>query len=303
MKKCIYLLLLYVCIGRAQVVFCPPGAEWHSLFETRGLFGQGGFSVNEKIKYVRDSVINGTPVKVLQHQFFYYTDCFNSVNVTVIKQSGDTVFFRNSETLHNWQILYNYTASAGQGWTNNLKYSFSSGRTYTITVDSVSTFTLNSMTLRRLYVKYDYVYSHTIDERLGVNGFLFNFRSPSCDGHVYKSNLCYGDNGFAIVQLSALSCNYQNALGNVSNQMHQMVFKFSPNPAQSFCLVQLPETESGKHHQLQLKNSLGQVLLKQDLGSELFYQLPTHQFAPGIYFLSVYTNGEMVGENKLMITK
>src|SRR5688572_18100547 len=92
-------LLFSIDLGKAQVVFCPPGARWNYTFVNIPAWGGIYNFINESISYSKDSILNGESVKVLDHRFYYET-CYNvgggKTKRTCIKQKGDTVFFRNA---------------------------------------------------------------------------------------------------------------------------------------------------------------------------------------------------------------
>ena len=189
MRKLILLfsILFLAQTIKAQIVFCPPGAEWHYSFGVPLSAAKENF----KIKYVRDTTIGAETFKVLQHRkFFYFCENPPTSKLTLIRQSGDTVFMRNPTTLNNWQVLYNFAAQPGQTWTNVLKNSAGINITYTTYVDSVRYVTVNNYTLKQLAVNYagisTYTNNYRITERLGVNGYLFNYDSyQGCDDNFF----------------------------------------------------------------------------------------------------------------------
>ena len=198
----------------AQIVFCPPGAEWH--YEFGVTFASA--TQNEQVSYVRDSTLGSETVKVLAHKKFYL-GCNNSVNkLSLIKQKGDTVFFRNQATYHSWQILYNFAALPGQSWQSQVE-SFSTfpsyAATFTVVVDSVKIVTVNGFQLKKLYVHVPAMLSSfTITERLGAEYiFCYYDPDPSCDGDYFKAPLCYKDDAFGLKQLSNKPCNYIGYVG------------------------------------------------------------------------------------------
>lgn len=125
-------------------------------------------------------------------------------NLTLIKQKGDTIFFRNLITQHSWQILYNYAAPAGQSWQTkvdrldpiNGTYSV----TYTITVDSAKNILVNNLNLKTLFAKYQVIEGPNIissdavqiTERFGSNLFMFSYTDFfASDGDLFYKFLCY----------------------------------------------------------------------------------------------------------------
>jgi len=74
-----------------------------------------------------------------------------------------------------------------------------------------------------------------------------------------------------------------------------------PNPATDFINVQLSETlfDSGSWI---FYNQLGQVIDEQELISgQTSYHIPLGAFAKGIYFYSIFEDGELIGNGKLVL--
>ncbi|MCC6369764.1 MAG: T9SS type A sorting domain-containing protein [Bacteroidia bacterium] len=91
-------------------------------------------------------------------------------------------------------------------------------------------------------------------------------------------------------------------VGTNEIESESAAYSVFPNPASGTCFIRLPENAYGNTQTLVLKNLLGETVFRTDLLNQSEYNLTTHQFAPGIYFLSVYTDGKMVGESKLIIS-
>jgi hypothetical protein len=298
MKKLLLtLFLLSSYSNQAQVVFCPPGAEWNYLFELRPLFTQYTFSRHEKVKYVRDSVINNQTTKVLKHTLGAHNDCFDEVYTTLIKQSGDTVFFRNAFTKNNWQVLYNFAATTGQSWVINLYNSNSNNpfSTYTMTVESVSNSIINSLNHRVLIVKDNGSRTYTVTERFGATQFLFNFSLPNCDSYQFKQRLCYYDNTIGEVKYSALPCNYENPLGLTS--LSKSMVKLSPNPTGGLVSI---EIEKQGWKSIRIMDVTGKEVLKTDKSTDTKLQINMEALNKGIYFIQLLADGKLMSTEKII---
>lgn len=294
----VFLLLLIALLNcKAQVVFCPPGAEWNYNYFFLAIGNQSQqFTSLEKIRYVGDTLIGGTPIKVLQHRVFYTTCEYRQSQKTFIKQSGDTVFFNNSQTLNTWQVLYNFTASSGQIWVSSVKeyYNSTALTNYTVIVDSTQIIADNGINLKRLFVRYKAVlntfwpveYSRTITERFGNNEMLFNFfnlAQSSCDADIYVRNLCYTDSSFGTKQFTQYPCDYSNPVGLAEYSFTHDLILF-PNPAKEFLEINLSNGELIEQvilHDLQGKRTE----LKPEEGNKINIQF----LPPGLYFLEVKT--------------
>src|SRR5690606_23110318 len=114
MKKLLHNIIFFGFVFNtySQVVFCPKGAAWTYLFET-----WPAQMYPSKIIYKNDSVIGQDTVKVLVHTKIYKNQNLCSYyKYTLLKQKGDTIFFRNDRTDGLWQILYNFATPPGQFW-------------------------------------------------------------------------------------------------------------------------------------------------------------------------------------------
>ncbi len=294
MKK---LLLLFLCLvyfnkGNAQVVFCPSGAEWHSLFSKQSVFLN---THNETIKYIGDSISGSDTLKILSHFWFFMT-CGPIVQKTFIKQKGDTIFFYNQLTQGTWQILYNYAAQPGQTWQTTVVKTYT--YTFTFTVQSVSTVTINGFNLKRLTVSSNSWAGTQITERLGSDAFLFHFSQippNKCEGDVFLESLCYKDNVFGTKQFGTKSCDYYTADYLGINEVKGTEIKIYPNPLNNSLTI---ETESGQESQMILMDISGREVKKVRL--EQKDNIDVSNLTPGIYFITVSKNREVVYKSKVV---
>lgn len=288
-KLLIIIMSFLILPSVGQIVFCPAGAEWHYLFSLSPTNRR-----NEKVKYVRDSVIGNETFKVLAHKRFYNLGGVVDDKLTLVKQKGDTVFFRNLATQHTWQILYNYGTPKGGSWQTTvdlLDPNVPGTSTYTITVDSINFITLNSFNLKRLHVKYyynatDYSLAQ-ITERLGSDNFMFSY--PSFNGdEFFDSFLCYADNSFGLKQFTNYSCDYSVGLKEI--KLSPFDITIYPNPAKDKIVVE----SNIELKKITLINSLCQeafVLNKPTLRQEI----DSSHLPAGIYFLKVESKqGQMI---------
>lgn len=286
--------------SQSQVVFCPPGAEWTYLFGK--IYGAPGHTINEKIKYERDSIVENDTVKILSHsQFFLFC---SHVTQTLIKQKGDTVFFRNIRTQNTWQILYNFAASAGDTWqTTVLQGQFIQGAvsvTFSYTVDSVYTVFENGFPLRQLIVKPGGMQGvQTITERLGSSAFLFNYMNSGhgfCHGPWFIQKLCYRDSAFPVLQFSDKSCDYfTHTLGITREENTDALFKLFPNPVQDVLNI---ETGFAEEVTLCFTDLYGREVKKVKINTG--EKIDVGDLSRGIYLITISRNKEVLYKTKLM---
>lgn len=269
---------------KAQVVFCPPGAEWH--YKVTHCCDAG--IDNESVKYVRDSTFMSKTVKLIQHQRSLNQCGTILTQLSMIRKSNDSVFFRNPDTFNNWELLYVYSALPGQSWTFNIKNVDASTQTYTVVVDSINYKTINSYSLKYLKVRYItykysalYTYNSTITERFGDEAFLFNFsqkESVTCGTWWIGGALCYQDStSFGIKQFTSLPCNYSNPLGIKNNSINSEL-NIYPNPTSSILNI-LNASKDFSNSKIELINYLGQAVLTLPFSNSIDVSaLPTGYF-------------------------
>lgn len=239
MKKCIYLLICFlpVQIFYGQVVFCPPGSEWHYLQKASSTDITHPWDYkNMSVKYSHDSLLDGKIVKVVKHQIFFKENSW-PCTITLFSQADDTVFMRNALTNHSWQVLYNFNAGPGNFWTNNF-----SGRTYTTSVLSTSVIADNGYSLKQSAIRQfcstsQYHFDSYITERYGNNEFLFYFINRydlgSADpmfNNMISEYLCYTDSAFGQKKFSTKPCDYENVVGLEGFKRVEYPVRVYPNP-------------------------------------------------------------------------
>jgi hypothetical protein len=265
-RTIIIIFFLFNLTLKAQVVFCPPGAEWH--YKVTHCCDAG--VDNESLKYVRDSIFMSKTVKLIQHQRDLNQCGSILTQLSMIRKSNDSVFLKNPETFNNWELLYVYSALPGQSWTFNIKNGDASVQTYTVVVDSINYKTINSYSLKYLKVRYKtskystlYIYNSTITERFGDEAFLFNFsqkESVACGTWWIGGALCYQDSSsFGIKQFTSLSCNYSNPL-SINVYSENKVLNVFPNPASNILNISYEAIEF-TNSEIELVNYLGQTVL------------------------------------------
>ena len=311
MKKIIFFIIIFSWSiqTEGQIVFCPTGAEWNYSFKVNFPY----YCYNVKIKYIKDSIVNGETLKVLSHGA-YYRYCTNGPPsaLTFIKQQGDTVFMKNAATQNSWQILYNYAATAGQSWISTISsfYNFSVTVTYTITVDSVKTITVNNFVLRQLFVKFKNSNNPSITstttqiiERFGVEGYMFNYDNPikasDCDGVRYF--LCYRDDEFGLTQFTDKPCDYVDYVGLAENYQEANI-KIYPNPANDIFTISSEDELINSDSFVSIKDLTGREIkqvainnLDSDPG-----RIDIADLAKGVYILNLSNNNELVYTGKLI---
>ncbi len=308
---CIWLFLFQKT--QSQNIFCPTGAVW-----TYTYFEMFSGSLNEQVKYVRDSILASDTVKVLRHfRYFKNMNIMQGYKYTVIKKTGSIVYFRNLSTQHAWQVLYNFGATAGQSWQNTISLFDNSPSTSTLTaiysvmVDSVNYTNINGFNLKQLYVKYWSQYANpftgydaaVITERFGNHYFLFNFYNYNwvSDGDQWPGILCYQDDTFGVKQFSNKPCNYVGYNGVNTNIYNNAGVKIYPNPADNFFSIALENKKLIDLTGMIATDALGRefrLAPVSSLNSELKIDFST--LAPGLYLLKLTNKDRETYATKLL---
>jgi len=309
MKRLLLIFITFSILNKinAQVVFCPRGAEWHYNYAnmTQSVY-------NESIRYTHDSIIGVNAYKVLNHKLFFSETSSGNDGPTLIKQSGDTVFMRNTKTQHTWQILYNFNVTAGQSWHCDILTGISNTAiaTFTTTVDSVGTTVVNGYNLKQLYVHYSSLqapYTYTsqvrITERFGCNRFLFNYTNKYASDWVpITAFLCYQDSAFGLKQFSSKPCDYFYITGIVDLNNTKNGLKLFPNPTSAILNVKLENQNSAENYDIRLVNTLGKEILSQQeiksVDENLVLDLSAVE--QGIYFLQIFEKEKLIATEKVV---
>jgi hypothetical protein len=309
--KTLFRILFFLSVynASAQIVFCPPGAEWrYSVF----VFGQMNDDI-ETIKYTGDSIVGTDTVKVLKHTRFYKADNYPlNMKLSFIKQIGNKVLLKNLITKNTWQTLYDFDALPGQSWISNILKPCDASNTvttlYTVIVDSVKNTTVNGINLKQLVVKYWSQQSVlplgyekvTITERFGANRFLFNFFCSASwsDGDILRAPLCYKDNAFSSIQFSSVNCDGTN-LGLTQNTYQNFDFQIFPNPSNRMIGIHSDSKMLDEDVVISIKDLFGREVKRLKWHSEK-NEIDIDQLSNGIYLLSISSKQKVYESIKLI---
>jgi hypothetical protein len=293
-------LLYFLPNLNAQVVFCPPGAQWSYNFRE---FWTWNALSNEKITYVGDSILGNDTLKILEHSKSFTYCNIRNCSPTLIKVRGDTVFFSNNCTQYAWQILYNFAALPGQTWTNTLLVRPNNPQTvnYANKVLAIGTVSINSMVLKSYSVETtgsNTVFNTTVTERLGCSRFLFNFYANIfTDADEVSRNLCYKDNEFGTAQFTEFSCDYSNPVGMAENSADEVSLSIFPNPGAEQIEIKLKTP--AKHVNVKFTD-VGGRLIKQS-GLNVLTPIDIKDLQDGFYLIQVLSeNGKLLGKCKFI---
>jgi hypothetical protein len=287
MKKILLCSLLISCLHPllAQHKFCPQGAEWHYAYSEGGWPGSPPIR-NLLLKHRGDSIVGNDTLRLLDHSFPY-------PGPSCIRQKGDTVFFLHPVyTFNKWQVLYNFSATAGQKWIDSLYSSSGAAKIYTITVNSVTTTVINSKTLRVLNISVTSNqssagnYMGNITEIVGGDIYLFPLYDLAIDGPGPQSLLCYKDNTFPLKKFTAEDCDY-TSVG--IKEYAESPIKLYPVPASDELWLEFKSVVNPANIRVTIYNLIGQPTELPGItarASNLF-TVNIKNLPPGMYFIRV----------------
>lgn len=293
----------------SQTLFCLPGSEWSYSFSFMTYNNTITHTENEKITYVRDSIINSDTCKVLKHSRYFMSGNTNfNTKLTVLKQKADTIFYRNYTTQSTWQILYVFSALPGHTWKTSYVTPQSIVRTMTVTVDSVTILQVNGFNLKQLRLTLSsnsvnsfYPAKMRITGRFGCNYFLFynelNFYSYE-GSDILNEYLCYKDNSFGSKKFTSKSCDFSDPTGLVSSSEVENDIHIYPNPANNKLVLDFENTNSDC--EIRLTNALGQTVIYSKPNSKKTEELNLSELENGIYFLQVFEKGTLISTKKII---
>ena len=294
MKKLLLPFILFFLINKsqAQIVFCPPGAEWNYYFSD----GPSGGLENESVKYMRDTIIGSDTIKILQSSRLYIdANPIPPYFLTHIKQKGDTIFFNNFSTQYTWQILYNFASQVNQGWNIAHRGCHSNSLTSSYNVVSIGSIVENSLTLKQLNMGV-----FTITERFGSSGFLFMLSNKgNCHRDYFAGSLCYRDNSFGLKQFSSYPCNYSNTVGLEENELKNGL-KIYPNPTNGFVRIKIDDSQN-KKLLVKIIDLSGRLIEEHFFETTNNLEINTSAFKAGVYFVSLFYEGGAVETKKLVV--
>ena len=307
MKKVIFALVFIFQMNhvKAQITFPAKGADWHYETISGGFIGPTTYS-NTEIKYSKDSILMGKNAKVLSAtSIFRFPAAYNSEQYIYV--SNDSVFFFNSQTLNKWQLLYSFHTPVGQSWQIHLQdfnYNLNID-TITVTIDSIKYTTINSTSLKTMYVNYTgnrQVSGHSvIYDRIGDIGYLFNFTSFNwalCDGCESISGLlCYRDSSFSLYQPdTSKSCNYDvSGIQDFSKAQNQVTLYPNPNTGSFFI-----EANGLCGQTVQVYDIAGKLVLSQVLQEKTYIE--ASDLKEGVYCVSVISK-DVIRNKRLIIMR
>jgi hypothetical protein len=289
MKKLILITSLFLShFGKAQF-WCTPGATWH--YKWQPAFGAMGYS---KYQFTGTTTISGSitcqnlSYERKAHVMFTGITTFTG---NILTYTANQVVYRYNSSNMNLDTLYNFNAVAGDKWTLSPS-NYSTCAKSKVSVVATGTQNVQGTTLKWLKVNIlgfnssgiSNTYTDTIYERIGAVNYDF-FETYQLCPHVSDGNTggplnCYSDQQISIIKSN---CNYFNPVGLEMLSNSDDLFHIFPNPFNELLNIEVKE---GIGLAIEVKNSLGQIVLKQStVDNQTILDLNAQ--VPGIYFVTL----------------
>jgi len=279
--------------------FAPPGAEWYYNEQ---------FAFSGDIDYIRftsekDTLIFGETCRkiIKRHKLL----CNDRPETEYLFTRNDTVFFLDT-AFNEFQILYDFNATATDSWIIKIKGEGQETDTLTITVDAVSTTQINGHILKKLDVTYNndgsvpVTYTSSIIEKIGDVTCMFNWYpgwALACDANYTSGLRCYQDTDIGLYSTGiAESCDYVYFRTGTDSETSPASIELHPNPAQDFV-----EIIAGDYAAYSVKLfDLNGRLLKSDKADSFGCILDVSDIDKGIYILLMQNDTQIIAFEKLI---
>lgn len=308
MKQAFVLVLMLFTfrIGYAQPEFAPIGAEWY--YNKAESYNPPVIGY-VKHKCIKDSVIEGQTVKVLEitHSPNDYTSIL--LGHEYILQKGDTIFYWKSGEFH---LLYNFSLQKGDSL---LLFSEMPNQCEDKTnygwnkVDSIFHQTLNSVELNGYYTSgikgsvWGFDYFPTL-EKVGNLGYLFpqNIFCGIFDGFPQFGSLrCYTDGSFGFFQFNQRErCDSTtNYPVGVETFTKTNWFAFYPNPSCDIITIDYNGNGNPSGYHIAIYDVIGNKKIEKVLADNKT-NIDISFLNKGTYFILIHSGNKIIDYEKIL---
>jgi hypothetical protein len=284
--------------------FAPIGAEW---YYTEQFVWLGDISYLW-IKSTADTMIEGKDCRILESNGG--PDCAFSYNQNIVYDEDSVVYFYEPN-VNTFQILYDLKAKKGSTWTVVFGIDSIQAKldTILIKVDSISSITINSIPLKKLFVTYqsmnfgyeNWSYIGTIIERIGDLSYLFNLNTLSgmiCDGSYSLGLRCYQDSEIGFYSTGiAESCTYTHKVTGTNDKCKDFDIDILPNPTSGLIEIKT-NNEFNIATKIVIYDCLGNTKLVRNINNETKVDLSILNNA--LYFMTIIRNDKILGIKKII---
>lgn len=307
MNKFKILLVILIINFNANQLFCQDilvtGAEWHySTF----VWGNGSTFFNS-FKIIGDSIISGTPCKVIERDVL--TCDWRGKYEYVYKDDGKLFYFE--ETIEEFRMLYDFNAEVGDTvhvnyWPNFLLQNPDSiDWSFYMIVDSISILDYGTTNLKQFHVTYSENQSYgqkIIVEDIGslINLFHF-FEDGFCHGSYNTDLRCFNHPDYGLIQFGNVECEYVNIVNGLNVSPELVEIEIWPVPFSDKINIKIEENAGV--NRIAIYNVLGEIVFQQDvkLNNFVVWLSETMNKNGELLIVNFYDNNEiLVGTQKIV---
>lgn len=232
--------------------------------------------------------------------------CLNRQYSEYLYSSNDTIYFFDKPD-NEFKVLYNFNSSPQDSWTINVINEAQKTDTITVTVDSVSTISVNEYDLKALYVTYSknteneiQTHSSVIIEKIGDIQYMFNWYqlfNVQCDANYTNGLRCYQD-----AEIGLFSTGIADACDNVytwngSNHTKSSInIELFPNPVRDFTEIKIAKCLDYSVEVFDINGKMLMVL--NSIHSDT--RLDLSNFENGIYMIRIIHQNKFIGFKKFL---
>lgn len=263
------------------------GATWFYQWDC------GWMKRNNKIEYVRDTILFGKTCQVLKTTQSNYTASppIGLISTQIYENytysNGDTVFYLVDTT---FSVLYNFGALPGDTWNLGVDSNATDCTNSIVKVDSISSIIIGSNPHRVLYVSDSanspVVISGTIIEHIGSMTYLFP-TGRVCDTiaiveYCLIGFACFSDSLESYTVIPPDECENPYHVGIIEGKQYSKAILISPNPADNQISVSWNNYDNTI---LSVYNILGELFFTNDVNQITNTTINISELTSGIYFI------------------
>jgi len=269
-------LMAPLCVVAQE--WAPIGAKWnYSIYQILDpiVFHFG-------IESTGDTTINGKSCKSLV--FTEPQNCDGTITQYIYADSNKVYYY--DQVGNDFNLLYDFDANTNDSWkviTNSPADSF------TVNVDSTSSITINSNTLKVLYISSSSLvwdFAGMAIDRIGLTSYFFP-QYGLCDPFV-RPLRCYEDSTIGLYNTNeAPVCEgLYTSIKAIENSESENIKIYPTMMSEAVINIQIPEELLSKYNKLKLFDPMGRLVHTQNLSvSESIIQLNNN--LSGVLFLTI----------------
>lgn len=282
--------LLFINLSVSQTVdFAPVGAKWWINKVVTEPIPADSFVVAEVLY---EEIKNGQLCRVITNLSGY-----GLPNPAHVFTRNDSVFFY-SEVTEQFELLYDFTATAGSNWTVKGLSNYN-GWDFVVNVTGVSDVDYNGQILKTWHIPFSEHWGDRIVEKVGSLWYLSPVIPSFPTGYNPHVIRCYEEDG-ELYSFITFECDYYDDISSVVRYSINSKMSLSPNPSKGNVVLKIsPDVEESD-----LKYSI-KTIYGRELQTGQYRHPETNidlsDIPQGMYLVIIQSNGTAVGAQKLVV--